>query len=58
MGFFRILRDVIGAFEQNPNDRSAYRLGMQTLPKLIGLLKSYQTQERSAVKPPRLKVVR
>lgn len=40
-----VLRKVIAAFEVDPNDRAAYKRGMETMPKLTGLLKSYRDQD-------------
>jgi hypothetical protein len=44
MSYYLVLRRVLAAFKEDPNDRDAYKTGIATLPKLVGLLKSYLAQ--------------
>jgi hypothetical protein len=41
MDCYIVLKRVLEAFKENPNDRNAYKTGMQTLPKLLGLCQHY-----------------
>lgn len=58
MDLYLVLRRVLKAFEVNPNDRKAYKLGLDTLPKLKNLLDIYLPRLESETRPPKLVLVK